>query len=250
MPVHNALEYVERTLTALEDPNITQQDWFLVIVNDASNHETKSFLELFYVMRDNVQLLTNPRQQLFTRTVNRGLRWAWKHQRSEYFVIMNSDCVLKPGWDCHVQNIMEIDHSIGLVGYRDSTPEGLADIWENVEYPGYVTGHLLTVRSELLEKVGVLCETDIGGPSTTFPEFAPYLGLAHIGSDRLFSYEVQKANYKTVYCNLPGVEHEAGKSWNHDLGWLSRFNLEPLWTASDRIDSGGTEEPKAIEWLT
>jgi GT2 family glycosyltransferase len=199
---------------------------------------------MHYAHHTHHTVLHNTSQQLFTRTSNRGLRKAYELYHPEYLVLMNSDCDLKPGWDTALLRCME-DPDVGLVGYRDSTPEDHREIYQtepfyNVEHPGYVTGHLLMFRTEALLKTGVFCETDTDG--RTFPEIGAHLkGLAHLASDRKLSGDMQLNGFKSVYCNWPGVEHAAGKSWNssggkeggHDLGWLMSLQFQPAWEAND-----------------
>lgn len=232
VPVHNALPYVQQTLNDLINPEITTP-CSMVVVNDSSGEETTQYLKSFAQNNPNVTLLHNTAQQLFTRTVNRGLRKAWSLFRPKFLTVVNSDCRLQPHWDLFMSLIME-EQDIGLVGYRDSTPPDLPDLYEDVRSPGFVTGHLLMLRTQALLEVGVFCESDTGG--LLYPEYAPYKGLAHIGSDRHLCACMQKGGYRTVYCNEQGVEHEAGKSWGHDLGWLSQFQLVPMWEANDRLE--------------
>lgn len=236
IPVHNALPFVQNTLAALQDPAITSQIYPTVVVDDASNPETRKFLQDWRSVESNWEytnrlVLFNTCQQLFTRTSNRGIRAAVKVYNPQYVVLMNSDCRLQPGWDTAMLRILEQDATVGEVGYRDGTPPGLEDLYEDVQEPGYVTAHLVMFRTQALREVGVLCETDTDGRN--FPESRPYQGCAHIFSDRLMSYQMNRGGYKTVYCNHPGVEHEGGQSWKHDLGWLSTFPLQPMWEARD-----------------
>jgi len=233
IPVHNALPYLERTLNALGDPSITSMDVRapIILVNDASDVETSEYM-VKYARQTGCTVLHNTTQQLFTRTVNRGLRKAREWYNPHVYTVINSDCDLKPGWLEAMLQIMINESDMGFVGYRDSPPDPpSAYAFDVVDSPGYVTGHLMMLRAAALEKVGVFCETDVSG--IHYPEFAPYKGLAHIGSDRHMSNKLQAAGYRVAYCNYPGVEHEAGKSWNHNLGWLAAFNLQPMWEAND-----------------
>jgi cellulose synthase/poly-beta-1,6-N-acetylglucosamine synthase-like glycosyltransferase len=98
----------------------------------------------------------------------------------------------------------------------------------------------MLLRVEMLEQVGVFCETDTDGREDK--ALAHYHGQAHIGSERILCWKSMAAGWRTMYCNYPAVFHEAGKSWNHDLGWLNQFRLDPLWESCDTLD-----EPR---WLT
>lgn len=240
IPVHNALPYLKNTVEALLNSNITDGQYPIIVVNDFSDIPTSSFIErldLDYDFPRGIYTLYNSKQQLFTRTINKGIRFAAdKHGlNSDIVITMNSDCRLQPHWDTEIIELLENDSFIGLAGYRDSTPPNIKEVelYENVVKPGYVTGHLCALRVSALEETGVYCESDTTG--VHFPELAGLKGLAHIGSDRLLSYRMNECGYKTVYCNYPGVEHEAGKSWGHNLAWLASFNLEPLDEAKDTL---------------
>jgi glycosyltransferase involved in cell wall biosynthesis len=247
IPVHNAREYIERTLRGMEIRGEATNP--LVIVDDCSGDETATLLrEHEQAIRAGsfeaawprkFALLRNERQQLFTRTVNRGLRYAYHHWKPDYIAVVNSDCALKPWWLHNLADALSRDETLGLIGYTDN-PDGKKPLVKKVRYPEYVTGHCLLLRVKMLEEVGVFCETDTDGRKS--PELAHLKGLAHIGSDRIMSWSANAAGWGTAYCNFEGLTHAAGKSWNHDLGWLSQFDLQPLWTPCDTL-----EEPA---WIT
>lgn len=234
MPVHNALPYVKRTMEFFQNQG---ELYPLVIVDDASDAETSQYLRECASSMKFVSVLRNNRQQLFTRSVNRGLRYAYKTYSPKHMIVLNSDVDLFRCWEAGLLDLLDLNPDIGKVAYRDSTEPDLPDEYEEVKFPGYLTGHCFAVPTRVLEEVGVLCESDVGGAQCVFPELAHLHGLAHIGSDRHLTYKIQKAGYKTVYSNFPGCGHEAGKSWGHNLHWLNSFILEPLWPANDYITS-------------
>jgi cellulose synthase/poly-beta-1,6-N-acetylglucosamine synthase-like glycosyltransferase len=234
VPVHNALEYVKKSLPAviqeLESPNT------LVVVDDNSNVDTRVYLhEVIALARKKSipsDVIGNVNQQLFTRTCNRGMRIAYHKFQPEIMVLVNTDCNLSPGWLAGIVDGFT-DPKVGIVGYPD-TPNGKAPYYRMETPPGYITGHCIGFRTSMLEKVGVLCETDTNGKEA--PELAGYKGQAHIGSERILCWKANMHGWKTVYCHKNLVVHEAGKSWNHDLGWLANFNLEMLWEPCDTLD--------------
>jgi hypothetical protein len=248
MPIHNAPDYVERSLSFIVENYSNKYGMTGITVQDASNQETLDRTMAVIKTKKNGKFygVSWKQQQLFTRTVNIGIRnlYMWDPELTHYFIV-NSDCDLKEGCFEMLLKAFEDDPTIGIAGYTDSPQHG-DPLLTYVEDPGYVTGHMFCVKKEVFETIGVFCETDLGGPTTTYPEFAPFKGLAHIGSDRLFSNDARKAGFKTVYVNYPGVEHQAGKSWNHDLGWLANFNLELLWEPTNELVVPGLLEPKFI----
>lgn len=230
VPVHNAAEYATATL----DWIITNHpEMYLIVVDDCSTPETHRALRQILETHPtkNYQLITLGKQQLFTRAVNTGIRAANEHRRIpfEYCFIVNSDCMLKENGFENLLIPFTVNPDMGLTGYTDSPQHHPKETYTIVESPHFVTGHFMCVKFEVFKKVGVFCETDLGGPTTNYPEFAGLKGLAHIGSDRYFSNLIRMYGYKTAYVNFPGVEHRAGQSWGHRLDWLANFNLELLW---------------------
>lgn len=238
LPVHGAQAYLERTLNRLDLYNTYAP---LVIVDDASDAATRDWLAVYRrstLNRQALALLTNARQQLFTRTVNRGLRYAYHKWHPERLVVLNSDVELKPGWLAEL-SLLFADPKVGLAGYPDS-PAGGKPVPKRM--PEYVTGHCLMLRTAMLERIGILCETDRDGRQS--PELAHLKGQAHIGSDRILSWRANAAGWKSLECQFPGVLHAAGKSWQHDLNWLMQFELRELWPATDTLQmpAGWQEE--------
>jgi GT2 family glycosyltransferase len=150
--------------------------------------------------------------------------------------VVNTDCDLRSGWLEALQSGLE-DPQVGIVGYPEQPEAGeewRRALYQEVHQPEYVTGHCLLLRMEMLEEIGVFCETDTTGRD--IPELAHCHGQAHIGSDKMLSWRANAAGWKTLYCRYPGVYHEAGKSWGHRLDWLSEFRLESLWPACDTLE--------------
>lgn len=179
-----------------------------------------------------VDLLRNERQQLFTRTVNRGIRHAVRNWKSDVVIVLNTDIVLKQGWYKHLLRMFECP-DVGMTGYRDDR-EPRKSAYSEVRLPNYITGHCFALRVSMLREIGVLCETDTDGRGD--PNLAAYHGQAHIGSERILSNRANINGWKTLYCNGLYVQHADGKSWGRDLGWLNRFVLEPLWKPNDTLE--------------
>lgn len=233
MPVHNALAAVAATLRALD---ATCPEVPLVLVDDASGPETAAYLREYHVecqTHRDCQLLVNARQQLFTRTVNRGLRVAWASAQPATILVLNSDVALAAGWLAGLMAVWDKSpRSVGMVGYPD-VPDGKPPLVTRVRLPEYVTGHCMLLNTRMLAEIGVLTETDTTGRDS--PELAGLLGQAHIGSDRLLSWRANMAGWETWTVNKPCIRHVAGQSWQHDLAWLACFELVPLWPAHDAL---------------
>lgn len=232
IPVHNALKCVDSLLHTIDKVTPPTD---IVLVDDASDSDTRKRLDIFSGYRpviSNTVLLHNQRQQLFTRTVNRGIRYAVQNWNPDVVVVINTDCALQRGWYDHLLRMFECPY-VGITGYRDDQEPREAKYTE-VKIPNYVTGHCFALRVCMLREVGVLCETDIDGRQDK--SLAPYKGQAHIGSERILCNKANIHGWKTLYCNGLYVQHEDGKSWGRDLRWLNQFILEPLWEPNDTLE--------------
>ncbi len=198
IPVHNAPESVR---CLFEQLDMTVPGHKRIIVNDASDSETTTVIAEYSDGRDDVLTLANRKQQLFTRTVNKGIRVS----ETDRIAVVNTDMKLRPGWLERLNEAMGKSRSIGLVGYplRCNQDE---DWDKRVIEPGYVTGHCVLLKREMLEEIGLYCETDIR--------------QAHILSDMMLSYRANAAGWRTVEVRAPLCEHGDGASWHRNYDWL------------------------------
>jgi GT2 family glycosyltransferase len=243
VPVHNALDYTRRSLEQIR--KTVPQGVPLVLVEDACDEETSDFLYHYRADRLSqddekrevteerpITLLSNSEQQLYTRSANRGIRYAYHHYKADVILVVNTDCDLRQGWYEGLLGGISLLPQVGIVGFRDNSTGG--GPYTTIRYPDYITGHCMAYRVKMLEEIGILCETDLTGKADRV--LAPYLGQAHIGSERIHCWKAMAAGWQAMYCNAPVVFHEGGKSWGHRLDWLSRFELKPGWHPCDTLD--------------
>jgi len=221
VPVHNAPTFVANLKC-----HLMGMRYPVVWVDDASQAETTALIcgEKHY--------LRNLRQQLFTRTSNRGIRYANRHFSPEYILVLNTDCELRDGWLESLVSILDDDPQIGIVGY-DNVCNPLPEAFNRIYEPHYVTGHCLALRTVMLRQIGVFCETDLQG--FHLPHTAGLLGLAHVGSDHLLSLRAMESGWKIGFCARDLVGHAVSQSWPGGTHWLSQFRLVPLWTPDDGL---------------
>jgi len=216
VPVHNAGDHVQTLLQML--PKTEARSCEQVFVDDASALVVRDMLLRYAMDNLNVSVLRNSTQQLFTRTVNRGIRAV--SPDTTHILEINTDCMVYPGFINAMLEAFEMAPNVAIVGYPDGKPEETHN--QKVNHPDYVTGHCMMAPMNLLGQHGLLCETDIN--------------QAHISSERLWCWKLFSKGYIGVYVNKPLVIHDAGgPSWNRDLGWLQRFNYNQLWPGRDTL---------------
>jgi GT2 family glycosyltransferase len=237
VPVHNAVDHFK---LLMEDIAATvARSVPVILVNDCSDEQTVVSILAATMMFSGdrtMRMLSNGRQQLFTRTVNRGIRCAYHEFGAELVYIINTDCRLENGWFEELTNAF-LNPNVGMAGYWDEYPKDVdwaKKPFTEIKIPGYVTGHCFGLRLAMLKEIGVLSETDIDGRVDR--NLAGLLGQAHIGSERILCNRANIAGWQTLYVNRPLVHHGQGASWGRNLGWLSQFKLEPLWEANDTLE--------------
>ena len=109
LPIHNALEDVQECISSLYETKTF--DFNLIVVDDASDNETKKYLEKkskelnFLLVRNEVNLK-------FTKAVNKGL----KLTKSNYVILLNSDTVVTHKWIEKILKCFLSEKKIGVVG--------------------------------------------------------------------------------------------------------------------------------------
>lgn len=216
VPVHNAFTCVDRLLGQLKNTELAtcQQ----IFVDDASDRPTHDRLVNYINEVKTASLLVNTNQQLFTRTLNRGIRAA--QPNTDLFVLLNTDCQVKPGFVNRMLDCLEEHPDAAVIGYPDGIPtEGG---FSQVLYPQYVTGHCMLIPRSVFEDIGLFNETDIN--------------QAHISSERVWCWRALRFGYTAWYVNSElCIHNEGGPSWNRDIGWLSRFPFHTLWKGKDTL---------------
>jgi GT2 family glycosyltransferase len=108
--VHNALDDVVRCLSSIQSE--TNPPFSIIIVDDASDPGTRSYLEEFQKAHDHVQVLRNDINLGYTRSANRGLVFA----QSEWVLLLNSDTVVTAGWLSGLLACAARDRDVRAVG--------------------------------------------------------------------------------------------------------------------------------------
>ena len=122
IPVFNALEDVKKCLHSIDRSDQTYLKR-VFIMNDGSNQETSEWLENFCQTKKSFQLINNPENIGYTKTVNKGLSLA----ESDYLITLNSDTIIPKNLIHGMLACFSSDPQIGVVG-----PLSNAASWQNI----------------------------------------------------------------------------------------------------------------------
>lgn len=171
MPVRNALYYTKIAIQSIRER--TSCPYKLIIINDGSDAETTAWIN----DQADVLSLQNIHSLGFPTACNLGLECV----DTPYFMIINSDVKVKPGWLCDMLSTMEADKKIGILGPLSNNISGPqkvtnAHYQNDEEFCAYardikinnkprlqpfqrIVFFCALIRSELISKIGLLDES-------------------------------------------------------------------------------------------
>lgn len=220
--VHNALEDVERCLQSILKH--TTLPYRIILVDDGSDSPTEVFLKKFKENYPDLILIRNDEAKGYTFAANIGMRAS----TAPYFILLNSDTIVTPGWVDRLYRAMQLDNSIAVVGPLSNTaswqsiprladngdwadnplPQGVTveKMAELVaEYSGYLfpevpllNGFCMMIRREAVDKVGLFDEETFGqgyGEEDDFNLRVGYAGLKKVIADDTYIYHAQSKSY-------------------------------------------------------
>ncbi|HVZ26745.1 MAG TPA: glycosyltransferase family 2 protein [Sediminibacterium sp.] len=156
---YNGLEHLRRFLPAVLAATYANKR--VIVADNASTDDSLVMLRLDF---PEVEVLTHPVNEGFAG----GYNWALQGLEADYYVLLNSDVLVTPGWIEPVIKLMESDKRIAacqpkLVAYRDP---------EYFEYAGAAGGWLDTLGYPFSRgRVFDICERDLGQYTSTQPVF-------------------------------------------------------------------------------
>lgn len=201
---------------------VTYQNLSVIVVDNASTDRSGNLLQAEF---SNLPFIFNNKNLGFARGCNVGIREAIKDKSCAYVLLLNNDATVTPNFLEKAVEFAEMDGQIGLVGGKIlQSPEskkiwyagGRINIWfakvvtyhNQIDYgqydkpkeTGFVTGGLMLIKREVLDKVGLLPEEYFFG----FEEYD-------------YSVRVKKAGYKLYYVPEFLIYHKGdGGHWNYD----------------------------------
>jgi glycosyltransferase involved in cell wall biosynthesis len=223
IPVHNALPQLRECLEYLEK---NTKDYRLILVNDWSGPDTVNFMNEYTATHSDVRMVSTDKQKWFSRASNIGL----KLTTSDWFVLLNSDTIPRPGW---LEELYAVRDEVmatvspqvavvaGHVARDPSYPR-----WQNVKHPAYATGHCFLINRLAYN---AMCERNHG---VFFNERD--VNQIHINSDRIVCWEFMEMGWLIIRaCNCE-IDHVGGSSWRrtdtgeHDLQTVGKLTLRDV----------------------
>ncbi len=217
VPIFNAFEELQRCLDALTAH--TTHDAQLILIDDASTDARVAPLLQGYAERPRVEVMSNPENLGFTRTVNRGIRSAGGAD----VVLLNSDARVTPRWLENLRMAAYCDFKVGTVtpfsdnagafsapelGESNEIPAGLTpDAYARVVshsslglMPAVPTGNgfCMYVRRACLDDVGLFDEAAFPrgyGEENDFCMRALRAGWRHLIDDRTLVFHSRSASF-------------------------------------------------------
>lgn len=207
IPVWNQLAYTKDCIESIIKN--TDSSYRIIIVDNASDDETKQYLEgLNKTQNPQIMLLRNEENLGFVKAVNRGIDASNAH----YLCILNNDTLVAKNWLRIMIDIANRDKWIGVVnpssnnlGQRPSDGEPIElyaeklkkDILEFAEL-GSAIGFCMLIKREVIDRIG---------------KFDEIYGMGNF-EDTDFSRKAIKAGYKCVRACGAYVYHRESASFS------------------------------------
>lgn len=183
--VHNQHDYVKQCLESLR---LYTKNYRLFVWDNASDQRTKNLL------REHKPCL------LVENTTNLGFirpnNYLASLTSSDYIILLNSDTVVREGWDMALLGVLQSDPTLGCCGYQGKifNAQGMSvrPGWgNNVDY---LEGWCLCLRQSIYQQIGL---------------FSPEFEFAYC-EDSDFCLRVKEAGYKIYAMRLGYVSHRGG----------------------------------------
>lgn len=226
MPVHNKLEYTKEAVTTLKQ-HTKQEDYHLVLVDDASNDKTEQYLNQLDNDRQlNCIGVVLPENVGWVKAINEGMR----HVGAEFVLICNNDIHFSEGW---LSTILEYfkDEKVGAVGPTSNYVSGIQHQAYNLptvvaEETKMLIGFFIVFRRSVLEKMKI--QTDEG-----VQYYDERFGMGG-GDDLDISIRVREAGYKLMIARNVFIHHYGSVSFRSYIA-KKRMPYDEYWKKGEKI---------------
>ncbi len=217
IPVYNRPQEIKELLTSLLELNF-QNSFEIVIVEDGSTQDSRevikefdSKLDVSYYAKDN----SGPGDSR-----NFGMRKA----KGNYFLILDSDCLVPPGYLKTVDNYLS-EHYVDCFGGADAAHESFSNLQKAINY---VMTSFLTTGGIRGNKRGVQKfeprSFNMGLSKKAF-EASDGFSRIHPGEDPDLSQRLLQLGFETTF--IPGAEvfHKRRISWSKFYKQVRKFGM-------------------------
>jgi len=196
----------------------TDIDYRLIIIDNASNIETKKHLEdLKSKEGQKILLVRNETNLGFIKAVNQGMRLS----EAPYVCLINNDTIVTKGWLGEMIRVAESSPKIGLINPSSNTlgqkpkkgelMEAYAEKLKNnsafFAEIGSAIGFCMLIKKEIIDKIGI---------------FDEIYGMGNF-EDTDYSRRVIKEGYIAVRANCAYVYHDEGSSFGRCSSFDENF---------------------------
>lgn len=226
VPVYNACDDVLLCLSALiEKTDLLHR---IIVVNDGDDQRTGEMLSAFNRSFNHLEVVTNPHNLGYTKSVNVGIR----HSNADWVVVLNSDTIVSEGWLGKLMNCALSEQNVGMVGAlsnaaswqsvplihdkngdwnlnpipNDMSVDDMAELVQSMSlkaYPdvGVINGFCQLINMDMLDRIGLLDER-------AFP--------VGYGEENDMCARAVKAGFKLLIADDTYVYHAKSKSFGHE----------------------------------
>lgn len=225
VPVYNACDDVLLCLSSLiEKTDLLHR---VIVINDGQDKRTAIMLDAFNSSYNHLEVITNPENIGYTRSVNKGIG----HSNADWVVVLNSDTIVSEGWLGKLMNCALSQDNVGMVGalsnaaswqsvpkvhdasgdwHLNPLPEHMTidDVANKIaqlsqrDYPevGVINGFCQLINTRMLDNIGLLDDV-------AFP-----IGY---GEENDMCARAVKAGYTLLIADDTYVFHAKSKSFGH-----------------------------------
>jgi GT2 family glycosyltransferase len=230
--VWNQLNVTRRCLKSLSVKTLS--DYRLILIDNASNDETKNYLDEFVKEHENETILISNKTNVgFLKAANQGL----KKSTARYACLLNNDTVLTEGWLKELMDVADKNPDLGILNPSSNTlgqKVALKDIDKYASkirrYAGefiemaQASGFCMFIKREVIDKIGYLDES---------------YGLGYF-EDTDYSRRAKEAGFKIARIKASYVYHQENASFvklksREDAFSQSRRIFEERWGRPQRI---------------
>lgn len=113
IPLFNKCEYTKKCVQAIFD-NTLYPNYEIIFINNASNDETREYIDELNSNFENIQVIHNEKNKYFAAANNQGVEIS----KGEVLVFLNNDTEVQTGWLHNLLKIHKREKNAGVIGAK------------------------------------------------------------------------------------------------------------------------------------